>query len=70
MPRGDLAIEAVCLCDEEAAVMDLPGGSPAFCLEHIFYDCEGHPVSWGRLLCRADRFRLSTHLGAPAPGAG
>ncbi len=69
MPRGDLAIEAVCLRDEAAGILSVPTGSPAFCLEHIFYDCEGRPVSWGRLFCRADKFRLLTHLGAPPPGA-
>ncbi len=70
MPRGDLTIEATCMHGGEAAVLNVPDGSPAFCLEHIFYDCFGHPVSWGRLLCRADSFRLTTHLGAPAPGGG
>jgi GntR family transcriptional regulator len=69
MPRGDLAIEAVCLKEDEARFLGVPLGSPAFCLEHLFYDFDGRPVSWGRLLCRADKFRLLTHLGAPPPGS-
>lgn len=69
MRRGDLAIEAVCIQAEEAEALGVPPNSPAFCLEHIFYDFEGRPVSWGRLLCRADTFRLETHLGAPPPPA-
>jgi len=69
MPRGELAIEAVSLSADEAKVLRVPEGSPAFCLDHTFYDFDGLPVSWGRLLCRADQFRLHTRIGAPAPGA-
>ncbi len=67
MPRGDLSIEAVCLQADEAAILDVPCGSPALCLEHIFYDFDGRPISWGRLLGRADSFRLRTHIGASPP---
>jgi len=67
MPMGEVAIEATCLTDEETEILQVPAHSPAFCLEHVFYDFALKPVSWGRLLCRADRFRLVTHLGAPLP---
>lgn len=61
---GDLSIEAVIVRDEEAELLKVAAGSPAFCIEHIFYDFEGRPVSWGWFVCRADRFKLSSHIGA------
>jgi DNA-binding GntR family transcriptional regulator len=63
MPSGRLTIEAVSLGAEAADILGLAEGSPAFCLESLFSDFEGHPVSWGRFLCRADQFRLTTHIG-------
>ena len=66
-PSGRLTIQAVSLDAEAARYLKVPEGSPAFCLEHLFLDFEGRPVSWGRFLCRADQFRLSTSIGvAPA----
>ena len=55
---------------EAAKLLKVPEGSPAFCLEHLFLDFDGQPVSWGRFLCRADQFRLTTHIGVPRPAAG
>ena len=68
VPSGRLTIHAVSLNAEEAKYLKVPEGSPAFCLEHLFWDFEEQPVSWGKFLCRADQFRLSTDIGAsPAP---
>ncbi|MCS7178323.1 MAG: GntR family transcriptional regulator [Anaerolineae bacterium] len=64
--RGDLCIEAVTLTPEEAELLAVPPGSPAFCLEHIFYDFTNQPVAWGWFICRADRFRLTTCIGPDA----
>ncbi len=61
--RGDLSIEAVTLTQEEAGLLEVPAGSPAFCLEHIFYDFSNRPIAWGWFICRADRFRLVTRIG-------
>lgn len=61
--RGDLSIEAVTLTQEEADLLEVPASSPAFCLEHIFYDFSNRPVAWGWFICRADRFRLVTRIG-------
>ncbi len=61
---GRLTIEAVSLDREAAALLNVPEGSPAFCLESLFNDSRGRPVSWGRFLCRADQFRLTSLLGA------
>lgn len=64
MLGGRLTIQAVSLDAEAAAVLKLPEGSAAFCLESLFNDSAGKPVSWGRFLCRADQFRLTSYLGA------
>jgi GntR family transcriptional regulator len=66
VPSGRLTIQAVSLDAEAAKYLRVPEGSPAFCLEHLFWDFEGQPVSWGRFLCRADQFRLSTDIGVSA----
>jgi GntR family transcriptional regulator len=62
---GRLSIQAVSLDEEQARFLNVPDGSPAFCLEHLFVCFEGRPVSWGRFHCRADQFRLTTHIGVP-----
>jgi len=62
--RGHLTIEAVNLKEEEAGVLQIEAGSAAFCLEHIFHDFSDHPISWGWFICRADRFKLTTRIGA------
>ena len=61
--RGDLAIEAAVLTKEEADVLNTMQMQPAFRLEHIFYDFEDRPVSWGRFICRGDRLRFTTTVG-------
>jgi DNA-binding GntR family transcriptional regulator len=63
MPGGRLTISAVSLDQEPAGVLGVAPGSPAFCLESVFQDFDGRPISWGRFLCRADQFRLTSHLG-------
>jgi DNA-binding GntR family transcriptional regulator len=69
IPSGQLTIQAVSLEPEAAKLLKVPEGSPAFCLEHLFLCFEGQPVSWGCFLCRADQFRLTTHIGVPRPAA-
>lgn len=64
LPSGDLTIQATALGSRAAELLRMPPGSPAFCLEHVFNDFDGKPVSWGWFLCRSDLFRLSTHVGA------
>jgi DNA-binding GntR family transcriptional regulator len=63
MPSGRLTIQAVGLEAEAAGLLGVAEGSPAFCLESRFQDFDGRPVSWGRFLCRADQFRLTTSIG-------
>jgi DNA-binding GntR family transcriptional regulator len=66
LQSGELTIEAVILREEEAGLLDAAVASAAFRIEHVFYDLEGSPVSWGWFICRADRFKLRTCIGAGA----
>jgi DNA-binding GntR family transcriptional regulator len=63
VPSGRLTIQAVSLDTDAAAALRVPEGAPAFCLESLFHDFDGRPVSWGHFLCRADQFRLTSQLG-------
>ncbi|MBN1319716.1 MAG: GntR family transcriptional regulator [Thermoleophilia bacterium] len=63
IPSGQLTIEAVNLEADEASMLGVPDGSPAFRLAHIFSDFDGQRVSGGVFLCRGDQFRLTTHIG-------
>ncbi len=64
--HGCASIEAVNLSAEEATWLRLPPGTAAFGVEHSFHDFADKPVSWGWLICRADRVRLTAQIGAGA----
>ncbi len=61
--RGDLVIKAAVLTKEEADVLNTVQMQPAFHLEHVFYDFEDKPLSWGRFICRGDRFEFTAAVG-------
>lgn len=63
LKSGHLSIEASVLKEEEADLLNTHAMQPAFRLEHLFFNYEDKPVSWGRFLCRGDRFRFTTTLG-------
>jgi GntR family transcriptional regulator len=63
LKRGKLAIEATVLTKEEADVLNTVQMQPAFRIEHIFYDFEDKPVSWGRFVCRGDRLKFTATVG-------
>jgi len=60
---GKLSIDAVVLSKEEADVLSTVQMNPAFRIEHIFFDSENKPASWGRFICRGDRLRFTTNVG-------
>lgn len=63
LKRGELVIEAAVLTKEEADILNTKEMQPAFRLEHIFYDFEDRPFSWGWFICRGDRLRFTTTVG-------
>lgn len=63
LKRGNLSIEATVLTKEEADILNTIQMQPAFRIEHIFYDFEDRPISWGRFICRGDRLKFTTTVG-------
>jgi DNA-binding GntR family transcriptional regulator len=62
--RSMLSIEATVLKNEEAQLLQAPVGTAAFNLEHLFYDFEDRPVSWGWFICPGANLRFTTIVGA------
>jgi DNA-binding GntR family transcriptional regulator len=65
LKHGDLTIETTMMNEEEKHVLQLPTAAAAFCLEHVFYDLDDRPISWGWFICRGDRLRFTTKVGIP-----
>jgi DNA-binding GntR family transcriptional regulator len=65
LKRGDLAIDATLLTEEEAALLHSDVGVPAFRVEHTFYDFDDQPVSWGWFICTGDHLRFTATIGIP-----
>ncbi len=64
LKRGELSIEATVLNEEEARLLHTPMPMAAFCIEHIFYDFDDRPITWGQFICRGDRLRFTTTVGS------
>ena len=62
---GRLELHASTLSEAEAGYLDEEPGVPAWVVEHLFFDFEDRPVSWGRFVGRADRLRFSATVGVP-----
>jgi GntR family transcriptional regulator len=62
LKHGELSIEAAMLDQNEMTLMGSPTPA-AFLLEHVFYDFDDRPASWGVFLCRSDRLRFVTTVG-------
>jgi len=60
---GEISLEATLLDDEESRLLKAPQPLAAFCFEHLFYDFENRPVSWGWFIGRADHLRFTTQVG-------
>jgi len=61
--HGDLYLESTLLDEEEAAILKLTTPAAGMLLEHIFYDFDNEPVSWGWFVCPSRRLRLHTRVG-------
>ncbi len=67
--HGELILHASVLTEEEARYVASEPGRAAFVLEHLFYDYDDTPMSWGHFACRGDllQFRASVGVHAPTP---
>jgi GntR family transcriptional regulator len=60
---GQLSIEATLLNGEEAELLKRPLPNAAFYLEHLFYDFENRPISWGWFIIPSDRLHFTARVG-------
>jgi len=63
LKHGEISIEATILTGEESHLLQAHQPMAAFCFEHLFYDFDDKPISWGWFIGRADRLRFTTHVG-------
>lgn len=63
LKRGQLTIEATLMNAEEANILRAQLPAAAFYLEHLFYDFEERPLSWGWFIFHSDKLRFSTQIG-------
>ncbi len=62
LKRGEVSIQVAMLTEDETLL--LRSTTPAaFLLEHVFYDFDDRPASWGWFLCRSDRLHFETTVG-------
>ncbi|NMC34165.1 MAG: GntR family transcriptional regulator [Veillonellaceae bacterium] len=63
LKRGHLTIESALMNSEEAELLKTCLPAAAFYLEHLFYDFNNRPVSWGWFIFRNDRLHFTTEVG-------
>jgi len=63
LKRGDINLEATLLNEEEARLLQVKQPKAAFCFEHLFYDFDDNPISWGWFIGRNDLLRFTTQVG-------
>ena len=67
---GRLELHASNLTKAEASYLDEEPGVAAWVIEHLFFDFENRPVSWGRFIGRSDRLDFSATVGVQDVGPG
>jgi GntR family transcriptional regulator len=67
MKRGQLTIDATLMNEEEANALQVASPAAAFFLEHIFYDYDDQPISWGWFIFPSTFVRFTTQIGVDAP---
>ena len=63
LKRGEISMDATLLDEEEARLLQVEQPMAAFCFEHLFYDFDDKPISWGWFIGRADLLRFTTQVG-------
>ena len=65
LKRGDLGIQTTVLTQNEAGRLEAEPGSAAFRIEHVFYDFDDQPVSWGWFIIPSEHLMFRATVGAP-----
>jgi GntR family transcriptional regulator len=60
---GQLKIEVSLMTDEEARLLKKSLPAAAFLLEHVFFDFDDRPISWGWFIFPGDRLQFTTKVG-------
>lgn len=60
---GEVSLEATLLDEAECQLLHLPLPTLGMMLEHVFYDFDDKPLSWGWFVCASERLRLHTWVG-------
>jgi len=63
LKKGQLAIEATLMNNEEAQLLQKSTPCAAFYLEHLFFDFNDKPLSWGWFIIPPDILQLQTVVG-------
>ena len=60
---GEISVEATLLDKDESHLLQVQQPMAAFCFEHLFFDFDDKPISWGWFVARADIVRFTTKVG-------
>ena len=63
LKHGQLRIEATLLNAEEADLLKKTTPAAAFYLEHVFFDFEDRPISWGWFVIPSEGLHFTTRVG-------
>ncbi len=63
LKSGRLTIASTLMNTEEANLLHRKLPSAAFFIEHVFFDLENLPISWGWFIIPSDRLQFTTHVG-------
>jgi GntR family transcriptional regulator len=63
LKRGDINLEATLLNEEEAYLLQVEQPKAAFRFEHLFYDFDDRPISWGWFIGRNDLLQFTAQVG-------
>lgn len=63
LKRGSIRLDATLLTNEEAKILNAEQPMAAFRLQHVFFDFDDKPISWGWFIGRPDSLNFTTHVG-------
>ncbi len=63
LKRGKLTIATTLMNAEEVSLLQLSLPAAAFFIEHVFYDFENQPISWGWFIIPSNQLQFTTQVG-------
>lgn len=61
--KAQIKISATLINEEEAGLLQTELPAAALYLEHIFFDFDDQPLSWGWFICHSERLHFATTVG-------